>query len=259
MCSSESGTGIRPGGRRVRRSTIPAIGGLFGVAEPTPHHPTPHDPLRARVLAVLGGGRGILDGGLPPLVFAVVNAVVGASAPRATALAMASAAASVTGGGIVAVRLVRRQPLRQALGGLAGLAIAVAFALQAGEARDFFLPAIYVDATYAIVFLGSVLIGRPLVGIAYGLLVDRRGPGAWTTPLRRTLTTATIGWSVVFGVRAGGQTVLYLADQPGLLAAGKLVLGWPLTILAALVTLAAIRAATAPSGGIQVTDGTGAA
>ncbi len=205
------------------------------------------DPVRARLLALLGGPRGIVDGGLPPLVFVLTHALAGAATGRSTALLWAAVAATITGGVLVALRLVRGEPLRQVLGGLAGLAVAVAFALQAGEARGFFLPAIYVDATYAVVFLGSALLGRPLVATGYRLLTGGQG----TAALRRTLTVATVGWSVVFGVRAAGQAALYLADRPGLLAASKLLLGWPLTLLAVVLTLASIRRSTARSAGIS--------
>ena len=202
--------------------------------------PATQDPIRARLMKTLGGRRGVVDGGLPPLLFAVVNAVAGASSTRSVALGSAITAAATAGVAIVILRLTRREPLRQALGGLAGLAIAIAFALRSGEARGFFLPGIYVDATYAIAFLGSALVGRPLLGVIYGLLSGRRGHGRQDAPLRRALTWATLGWSLVFAVRAGGQAYLYIDDQPALLAAGKLVLGWPLTILAAVLTLAAI-------------------
>ena len=71
-----------------------------------------------------------MDGGLPPLLFAVVNAVVGANTTRSAALGAAIAAAAAAGSVVVAVRLIRREPLRQALAGLACLAIAIAFALK---------------------------------------------------------------------------------------------------------------------------------
>lgn len=74
----------------------------------------------------LGGTRGLVDGGLPPLVLVAVNAVVAAQTTRPAALVAAIGAATATGLGIVALRLLRKEPLRQAFGGLAGLAIAVA-------------------------------------------------------------------------------------------------------------------------------------
>jgi hypothetical protein len=202
------------------------------------------DPARARLVSALGGTRGVVDGGLPPLLFALVNAVVGANGTRPVALGAAIGAAAATGSAIVVLRLVRHEPLRQALGGLGGLTIAIAFAVQSGEARGFFLPGIYVDAAYAIAFLASALIGRPLVGAVYGLLSGRRGSWRENARLRRTLTRATIGWSLTFAVRAGVQALLYVNDEPALLAVSKLLLGWPLTILAVGLTFAAIGRVT---------------
>jgi hypothetical protein len=191
----------------------------------------------------LGGIRGVIDGGLPPLVFVAVNAVAGAQTARPTALVAAIGAAAATGLGIVVLRLIRREPLRQALGGLAGLTIAVLFAAGSGEARGFFLPGILVDAAYGLVFAGSALLGYPLVGTLYGLLY-RRSDWRDDARLRRLFVLATFGWSAVFAVRAGVQAFLYREDLPGLLAVGKLLLGWPLTIAAVALTLAAVRRAT---------------
>jgi hypothetical protein len=191
----------------------------------------------------LGGIRGLIDGGLAPLVFVAANAIAGAQTSRPTALAAAIGAATVTGLGIVALRLIRKEPLRQALAGLAGLTVAVAFAATSGEARGFFLPGILVDAAYGFVFAGSALVGHPLVGTIYGWLYRRRD---WRDDprLRRLFLLATFGWSTVFAVRAAVQAFLYREDLPGLLAVGKLLLSWPLTIAAVALTLAAVRRAT---------------
>ncbi|SDM08365.1 Protein of unknown function [Geodermatophilus siccatus] len=195
----------------------------------------------------LGGARGLVDGGLPPLLFVAVNAVAGGQTTRPTALAAAIGAAAATGLGIVALRLVREEPLRQALGGLAGLTVAVLFAATSGEARGFFLPGILVDAAYGAVFAGSALIGYPLVGTLYGWLYRHRD---WRDDprLRRLFLLATFGWSAVFAVRAGVQAFLYREDLPGLLAVGKLLLGWPLTLAAVALTLAAVRRASRSGG-----------
>ena len=50
----------------------------------------------------------------------------------------------------------------------------------------------------------------------------------------------------MFAVRAGVQALLYREDLPGLLAVGKLLLGWPLTLAAVVLTLAAVRRASRP-------------
>ena len=213
--------------------------------------PAPADDLtapaavRARVMQVLGGRRGIVDGALPPLLFVVVHAVARSQIDRELALAAALAAAGTAGLTLVAVRLLRHETLRQTLGGLAGLAVAAGFALASGEARGFFLPGIYVDAAYAVAFAGSALVGRPLVGTVYGLLLGRGGEWRTDRRMRRVFTGATFGWSLVFAVRAGVQAALYAADRPALLATGKLLLGWPLTVVAVLATLAVVGRASA--------------
>jgi hypothetical protein len=198
------------------------------------------DQARPQVFDLVGGKRGAVDGGLPPLVFVIVNAVAGAHTTRPTALAAASGAAVATVLAILALRLARKEPWKQALGGLAGLSVAVAFAARSGEARGFFLPGILVDAAYGVVFVASAAIGRPLVGTIYHLLYGER---QWRADkrLRRAFSFATIGWAMVFATRAGVQAFLYGEDRPGLLAAGKLLLGWPLTIVALVLTLAYIR------------------
>jgi hypothetical protein len=203
------------------------------------------DLARPHVFDLVGGRRGAVDGGLPPLVFVIVNAVAGSYTTRPAALGSAIGAAVTAGLVIVVLRLVRREPLKQALGGLAGLSIAVAFAARSGEARGFFLPGILVDAAYGIVFAASAATGRPLVGTIYHLLYG--GLGQWRADkrLRRAFSVATMGWAMVFATRAGVQAFLYGEDRPGLLAVGKILLGWPLTIVALVLTLAYLRRAIA--------------
>jgi hypothetical protein len=166
------------------------------------------DQARPHVFDLVGGRRGAVDGGLPPLVFVIVNAVVGAHTTRPAALTSAIGAAAVTGLAIVALRLVRRESLKQALGGLAGLSIAVVFAARSGEARGFFLPGILVDAAYGVVFAASAAIGRPLVGTIYHLLYGDQARWRADKRLRRAFSIATTGWAMVFATRDGVQAFL---------------------------------------------------
>ena len=191
-------------------------------------------------LVALGGRRGLVDGALPPIVFVAVNAMAGMAGP-AHALHVAVAAAATTALIVLAHRARRGESVKGGLRGLVGLAVAVAFAAWTGQARDFFLPGIYVDAVYGAAFAASAVIGRPVVAYLYAALF-RTGP-SWRGDrrLRRVLVAATHGWSVVFMVRTAVQAALYRADRPELLALAKLLLGWPLTAAAIAATLAAIR------------------
>jgi hypothetical protein len=197
----------------------------------------------ARLKRLIGGKRGVIDGALPPLVFVVTNAIATPRAPRPTPLALALGAALGTAGVIVVLRLVRKQTLKQALGGLAGLAVAVIFALRAGEARAFFLPGIYVDAVYALAFASSALAGRPLVAIIYRWLYGGRAQRGEAARLLRAFTVTTIGWSLIYASRVAVQAALYQADRPGIMAASKIAMGWPLTIVAVALSLAYLQRA----------------
>jgi hypothetical protein len=220
-------------------------------SRPTDEHPTdPHgdrrtlsgEPaVRPALVEALGGKRGLVDSGLPAAVFVFVNSVVAAFADRDTALRAALVGAVVVGAGVVALRLVRRQTLQQALSGFLALAIAVLFAARSGEARDFFLPGILINVVYATVFVVSAVVARPIVGYVYAA-VDGLSP-AWRTDrrLRGVFAVATVGWGLVFAARAAVQGSLYALDRPGWLAAARLLMGWPLTILAVAATVAWVR------------------
>ena len=198
-------------------------------------------PLGPALVEQLGGKRGLVDSGLPAVVFVGVNALVDIGAARSVALRWAIAAAVATGIGIIVLRLVRRETVQQALSGFLGLGLAVFFAARSGEARDFFKPGIYINIGYGLLFLGSAVIGRPLVGAIYSA-VDGLGD-TWRTVrrLRRVFTVATIGWALVFAMRAVVQVAFYNADRPDLLAISRLLLGWPVTIAAVALTVAYVR------------------
>ena len=206
-----------------------------------PHRGAEGASLGPALVAQLGGKRGLVDSGLPAVVFVGVNAVVAAFAGRTVALRSAIAAAVASALIVIVLRLVRHEPVQQALSGLLGLALAVFFAARSGQARDFFKPGIYINAAYGLVFLGSALVRRPLVGAIYAA-VEGLG-AAWRTDRRllRVFRLATVGWALVFAFRAVVQTIFYNADRPDLLAVSRLLLGWPLTIGAVAITLAYVR------------------
>ena len=193
------------------------------------------------VLDRLGGRRGLIDGAVPPLLFAVVQAAAASSgyADRALGLAVATAGASALG--LAALRRLQGSSLAGVLRGLVMLVVAAAFALWTGRPRDFFLPGLYVDVAWSLGLALSAAVGRPLAGHAYTLLV--RDGGSWRDDrrLRRVLGAATWGLSATYALRAAVQTALYRADEPALLAVVKVALGWPLTAAVVVLTLRAVR------------------
>lgn len=198
-------------------------------------------PLQSALVEQLGGKRGLIDSGLPAVVFVGTNGLVDAFAARPDALKAAIAASIVTGLAVVVIRLRSKETLQHALTGFFGLALAVFFAARSGEARDFFKPGIYISGFAALVFFGSVFVRRPLVGAIYSAF-DGSGSTWRTVPrLRRVFSIVTVGWSLVFALRAGVQAVFYNADRPDLLAASRLLLGWPVTIGTVALTVWFVR------------------
>lgn len=200
-------------------------------------------PEGRQIIARLGGVTALIDGAIPPIVFVTANALVRSSDRAELGVWPAAAGSLVAAIALVALRLVRGQSKQGAFRGLGILAVTVAFAAATGEARDMFLPGIYVDAFYALILLGSVAVRRPAIGYLYGFLFDRAH--AWRTHprLRQVVTLASVGWVAIYGARYTMTVLLYRADEPELLAVTKLALGWPVTALGAIATIAAVRKA----------------
>ena len=184
----------------------------------------------------LGGSRGLLDSGLPTLVFIVGN-VLGGVKP-------AVVAAFAAGLLLVALRLVRRETVQQAVGGLFGLAVAafLALRLNGGDGSGFFLPGVVVSVAYAIAFTGSLVVGRPLVGVLVAAL--QNGLDGWRDdPLvRRPFAVATAGWAGIYALKAGVQgTLLYAGAGVTELGVVRLAMGYPLFLGGIAVTVVYLR------------------
>jgi len=178
----------------------------------------------------IGGWRGMIDTGLPTVVFIAVFALNG------RVLIPALIAAVVTGVLLVGWRLIQRQSLQQIFTGFVGLAIAAGFSAWTGNAEDFFLPGLLTNIGYGTVFLVSVLIGWPALGVVMGYLT---GDGtSWRSDrrLRRTYAAATWVWVGVFFLRLSVQGPLYLAGAIEPLGLARVIMGWPLFLAGAYLT-----------------------
>jgi len=138
---------------------------------------------------------------------------------------------------LAVIRAVRHEPLRQAAMGLLGLAGAAALARFTGEAKNYFLPGILLNACYALLAIGSIVIRKPALGYVAAML--DKGYSHWQTdpPLRRAASIATAMWAAVFALRALVQGYLYVHGHVHWLAPVRLGMGLPLWGLALAGTL----------------------
>lgn len=179
---------------------------------------------------------GMLDSGLPVVVFVLVNAI-------SHRLGWAIGAALAAGLIIATARLVRRKPVTQAVAGLFGVGIAAFIAYRTGSAKGYFLFGIFSFVLYGSLLLLSILVRRPLIGVLWES-VNGRGQ-AWRRDrkLRRRYDYATAVWVVVFAARFLVQNRLYAADQVGWLTTARLLMGYPVYLLAIVATVLIVGSA----------------
>ncbi len=177
--------------------------------------PSPLDLLRDR--------RAMLDTGLGPVAFVIVNAFAGLHAAAAVAVGVSLV--------LMTERLLRRRPVVNAVGGLLGTGLAAFIALKTGRPEGYFVPRMLYQLALALVFAGSVAVRRPLIAYLVGALY--RAPHGWTADpgVRRTFSEITFAWALLFGVRAAVYAVLIGLGKPGWLAAASIVMGWPAFLL----------------------------
>lgn len=200
-----------------------------------------------------GGWVGIAVAAAPTVAFVVANSLGG--------LTWAFIALAVAAPAAFGVHLARRESVRGAVFGLAVAAVCALVAAVTGEARAFFLIPTLLPAGWMLLFLGSVLVGRPLTGIALNRLAG--GPRDWRhhAPLRRIYTVTSLVAVGIALVNFILRAALYLADQLAILAVVEVAVTPVPLALAAFTVLAARRAvrrsaAVTPAGGPNATAST---
>lgn len=190
---------------------------------------------RTRFDEQFGGIKGMVDSGLPVIVFVVANAMLG--------LRLAVWAAVGAGVAVLVLRLVRREPVQFAISGFLGVAFAAFLAHRLGRAEGFFIPGIFTNAAFFAAFAISVLIRRPLVGVVWTYLDS--GTAEWRDQpaLRRAYTQATLLWTAMYALKTAVQGLLYLNQQPGWLAVAKITMGYPLFGVVVAASLWLVRRA----------------
>jgi len=174
--------------------------------------------------AAIGGPRGFVESILPGLVFVVAYISVGGFKVPVIASVVVVVA-------MVVARLVHRTPVTQALSGVFGVALGAVWAWRAGDAGEYFLPGLWINAAYLAGVLVTMVIGWPVVGVAVGVF---RGIGtSWRQDraIRRRMQWATLVLAATFALRLLVQVPLYLAGNVTALGTAKLAMGVPLFAL----------------------------
>ncbi len=177
---------------------------------------------------VLAGRSPVLDAILPPILFLLVNGLVGFQAAMWSALAL-----SVV---IAAARIVRRQPLTYALAGVGSVAVAIGIAWFLGKSEGFFLPGLISGSMTLLLTIVSLLIRRPIV--AWTSYFARRWPldWYWHPQVRPAYSEVTFAWAIFFAARLLLQYSLFDNENVNSLAFTNFITGWPATILLLVIS-----------------------
>lgn len=175
---------------------------------------------RKSLLDSIGGPLGIAEAVLPATLFSFAYALT-QDALIAVSLAAGSSLL------FIAIRLIQRKALTQALVGALAIGLAAFLALRdGGQAADYFVPGFITNAAYGSVLLISVLIRRPIMGYVAQLLFNLSG---WREhkPSYRRLRLVTLIWVGFFSARLAVQLPLYFAGAVEALALARAVMGAP--------------------------------
>lgn len=186
-----------------------------------------------RLLEQIGGVAGLIYSSLPIVVFVSASSAFGLRVAVVAALGVAAA--------VLVWRLIRRESTQPAVSGFFGVAVCALIAYLMGDSKGYFLLGIWTSLGWAVVFAGSILIRRPVVGYIWSWA---SGQGLAWRELPATIYAydlATLTWVLVFGSRFVVQRLLYNADQTGWLGVARIAMGWPLTALAAVATYLAVK------------------
>lgn len=188
------------------------------------------------LVEAMGGRHGIVESGLPALVFVIAYTASG----NDLTLAIWSAVAL----GVMAaiVRLARRETLQYALAGLAGVALAAFVASRTGRAEDFFLPGLMLNAGYAAAYAISIAVRWPLIGLIVGALLGEGTEWRKDPAEVRLYSRASWIWVGVFLSRLAVQLPLYLTGSLVALGVAKTAMGIPVFALGVWLTYLVLRA-----------------
>ena len=213
------------------------------MTEPEPDsRPVGHDD-HVSLQAAFGGKAGLLDAGLPGVLFVLSYTLADRNLGLALTVALASAAL------LSILRLVQRRSLQYALSGFLGVGIAAFIASRTGRAEDFYLPGLLWNAGYALVFLVSIIVRWPVIGVMLGLITQAGALWRKDPVLVRAYTRASWVWVGMFVIRLAVQLPLYLAGDDALVALGpaEVALGVPLYLVVLWVTYRVLKASV-PDG-----------
>ncbi len=185
-----------------------------------------HNQDKDKVINALGGKKGLIDSGLPSIVFLIVfNVQHDLRISLWSALSL-----SVV---LAILRLAKKDTIQHSVSGLLGVVICAFFANRTGQAADFYIPKLLTNLGYGTAYLIANLIGWPLLGIVLGPLLGENFEWRHNPERKRMYIRASWIWVAMFFARIAVQYPIYRSGNVNLLGTVNLAMGYPLFFAAA--------------------------
>jgi hypothetical protein len=168
------------------------------------------------------------DAILPPIIYAIVDAIFGLPVAVIAAVGVALL--------LGVVRLLRKQAWQYAFGGLIAVGIAAGLALLTQNAANYFIPGLISSGVLLVLAMLSLVVGKPLAAWASHLTRGWPLDWFWRTDVKPAYREVTWMWLLFIAGRFVIQLSLFQQGQTGQLAWANTLLGWPVTIVVLVVS-----------------------
>lgn len=193
-----------------------------------------HNEDRDKVVNALGGKKGLIDSGVPSIVFLVVFNI---SKEVNTAIMSALALSLI----LTFFRLIKKDTIQHSVSGVIGVLICAYFANKSGNASDFYIPKLLTNLGYGTVYLIANLVGWPILGVVLGPLLGENFTWRNNPARKRMYVKASWIWVAMFFSRIAVQYPIYKSGNVNLLGTVNLAMGYPLFFAAAYGTWLVIK------------------
>lgn len=180
-----------------------------------------HNQDKETVIKALGGKKGLIDSGLPAVIFLVTFNV-------RNNLREAIVAALSLSFCLAIFRLAKKDTIQHSISGILGVLICAYFANRSGNASDFYIPKLLTNLAYGSAYLLANLVGWPILGIVLGPLLGENFEWRKNPERKKVYTRASWIWVAMFFSRIAVQYPIYRSGNVNLLGTVNLAMGYPL-------------------------------
>ena len=185
-----------------------------------------HESDKDKVIGAFGGKKGLIDTGIPSIIFLVTFNV---RKYLQEALFAAIAVSAV----LTIIRLAMKDTIQHAISGFVGILICAWFANRTGNPSDLYIPKLLTNLGYGTLYLLANLAGWPILGLMLGPILGENLAWRNNPARKRAYIQAGWLWVAMFFTRIAVQYPIYKSGNLNLLGTVNLAMGYPLFIATA--------------------------